>query len=181
MRKRIELDETGQTFEITVPFPIWVKPKAKGDAPMCTALYWAREIAEQWVAEHPNNYPPIVINITSGIPSDGDFIKPAHQVHQVGTTNGQTLLYNFYIAESNESPVTYPASEQELPNDYYANQLFSISSVIPETSRNLLQSFIGKLVPKAARGLVFNGDASSLRMMFPFIDMPASLPLDPNR
>ena len=69
----------------------------------------------------------------------------------------------------------------DLPNDPYARHLFNMSSVIPETSRSLLESLLGSPVQPGARGMIFNGDASSIRLMFNFVSAPATQPLDPNR
>src|ERR1700694_194718 len=99
MRRRREIDDTGMEIEVEVPIPLWVRPHAgDDDAPMCAAFQRAQELAEQWVANHPNNHPPIVINITGGIASDGDPTKPALRLSRVSTTDGQTLLYNVHIS-----------------------------------------------------------------------------------
>jgi hypothetical protein len=183
-RKRKEIDDTGQEIEISVPFPIWVKPIVGGGTPMCAALSRACELAQQWVEDHPDNYPPVIINVTDGMATDGyaeDLAEIASQICQVSTSDGQALLFNVHITDINMAPVTYPAHDNELPNDKYARTLFSISSIIPETSRNLLSSLLGRVVEPEARGLIFNGDAASVRLMFVFASVPGTQPLDPNR
>src|SRR5260370_11512098 len=56
---------TGMEVQRTIDVPIWVRPKADGGTPMCAALQRAKELASQWAASHPDNYPPVVINVTS--------------------------------------------------------------------------------------------------------------------
>lgn len=181
MRKQMEMDEVGQMFEIQVPFPVWVKAKAGGGTPMCAALSRARDLAQSWAYSHPNNYPPVIINVTDGAATDGDPLPLSYEIGQISTSDGQALLFNVHITNLPDAPVMYPASEAELPNDKYARLLFSISSVIPEQSRQQLESLLGRPVPPGARGLIFNGDATSVRQMFTFASVPATQPLDPNR
>jgi hypothetical protein len=180
MRKRKDMDDTGVEIEVQVPFPIWVRPKAGGGTPMCAALRQARELAERWAASHPNSYPPVIINVTDGAATDGDPTRIAQEITQVSTVDGQALLFNVHITNLPDQPVAYPVSENELPNDKYAKLLFSISSIIPESSRALLETLLGRPVPPGARGLIFNGDATSVRLMFNFASKPRTQPLDPN-
>jgi len=49
---------------------IWIEPKAENDAPMAEAFEKTFEILTHWVAHNPYSTPPIVINITGGIPND---------------------------------------------------------------------------------------------------------------
>ena len=181
LRKRKEIDDTGSFYEVEIPFPIWIKAKHGGGTPMCAALRRAYDMASQWAINHPNNYPPVIINLTDGMSTDGDPLGLAQQMTQISTTDGNALLFNVHITGVKASPVLYPASEIELPNDSYARHLFSMSSVIPETSRALLESLLGTPVPPGARGMIFNGDASSIRLMFNFVSAPATQPIDPNR
>lgn len=181
IRKRKEVDDTGNFYEVEISFPIWIEAKHGGGTPMCAALRRAQDMASQWVMSHPNNYPPVIINLTDGMATDGDPINIAQQITQVATSDGNALLFNVHITSINASPVLYPVSESDLPNDQYAKQLFKMSSIIPETSRTLLESLLGRPVPLGARGMIFNGDASSIRLMFNFVSAPATQPLDMNR
>jgi hypothetical protein len=86
-----------------------------------------------------------------------------------------------HITTLSDQEVRYPADEFELPNDRYAKLLFSMSSAIPETSRQQLESLLGQPVSAGARGMIFNGNATSIRLMFTFASLRATQPLDPNR
>ncbi|MFL5628221.1 MAG: VWA domain-containing protein [Ktedonobacteraceae bacterium] len=180
-RMRKETDLTGHTYEQEVDFPIWVDPMVGGGTPMRMALMRAYELAQQWADEHPYNYPPVIINVTDGMSTDGDPSSVAAEICQISTTDGQAILFNVHITNIRASTVMYPSSEDELPRDKYAQLLFAMSSTIPETSRALLSSLLGYSVPSGARGLIFNGDAASVRQMFVFASVPATQPLDPNR
>ncbi|GCE18590.1 hypothetical protein [Dictyobacter kobayashii] len=179
-RKRTEIDDTGQEIEITVPFPVWVKAKAGAGTPMCMALEQARDLAQEWASNHPDSYPPVIINVTDGIASDGDPLAVAQEISQIRTNDGQALFFNVHITDFNLSPIVYPANSEELPEDAYARSLFEISSEIPESSRQLLRSLLGKDIQPGARGMIFNGDAASVRQMFIFASVPATQPLNVN-
>lgn len=173
MRKRKEIDETGMEIEFEVPFPIWVEPRTRGNAPMCAALGAARDLVGRWVSDHPDSYPPIIMNISPGSVDDGDPTKQLRQIRQVSTKLGQTLIYNICIADSNSAPIYFPASEHELPSEASsARQLFSMSSVIPTLYRRQLNAFSGleRHIPIGSRGFIYNGDITALRYVLPRLD-----------
>ncbi len=181
MRKQKETDDSGREYETQIPFPIWVRPKADMGTPMCTALQRAWELANDWAYSHPDNYPPVIINVTDGMATDGDPAPIAQQLMQIATNDGQALLFNVHITTLSDPEVRYPASEHDLPMDRYARLLFDISSPIPETSRQQLESLLGQPVQMHARGMIFNGSATSIRLMFNFASLRATQALDPNR
>lgn len=177
-RKKKEIDELGQEVEVMLPFPLWVKPQATGNTPMCAALERAAVLAANWAEGHPDSYPPVVINITDGMATDGDMSVPARKLCQVQTRDGAALLFNVHITTLTNSAVAYPADDRELPSDQVARFLFSISSAIPESGRTFLQPLLGRTLRPGARGFIFNGDALSLRQMFVFATAPATQAAD---
>jgi hypothetical protein len=170
---------TGMEVQRTIEVPIWVDAKAANGTPMCGALERAIELARQWVASHPDNYPPVIINVTDGESTDGDPIARANELRQISTSDGEALLFNVHITERKSMPVFYPASEQDLLGDKYAQILFRMSSEIPDTSRALLQGS-GNFLPEGARGMIYNWDATSVRQMFHFGTVAATMPQNPN-
>jgi len=176
MRKTKEMDDTGKIIEIPVPFPVWVHPKVGGGTPMLQALRQARDLAQHWAIEHPDNYPPVVINVTDGM-AEGDLIQASQDIAQIATSDGQAVLFNVHISHLPDPEVKFPFSDTELPNDPFAKLLFAMSSVIPETSRIRLESMMGRAVPAGARGMIFNGDAASVQLMFNFA---TRIQIDPN-
>jgi hypothetical protein len=180
-RKRREIDETGMAYEIEVSFPVWVKPVAGAGTPMCGALRRAADLAQRWASQHPEHYPPVIINVTDGMATDGDPAPVAMDLTRIATQDGAALLFNVHITSINSAPVEYPSHESELPNDRYAYQLFSMTSLIPETSLTQLSAMLRREIMPGARGLIFNGDAVSIRQMFVFASLPATQSLDPLR
>ena len=76
-RTSVDVDPIGKLFERTVKFRVWVKAIQGGGTPMCAALRRAHELAKQWASNHLGSYPPVVINVTDGMATDGD---PYHQL-----------------------------------------------------------------------------------------------------
>lgn len=179
-RTKKEMDDTGNIIEVPVYFPVWVESVASGGTPMCAALGKAKELAEQWVSAHPENYPPVVINVTDGAATDGDPITPAKELLSVRTSDGETLLFNCHITEKPDPTVEFPVSDSGLPNDQFAKPLFDMTSVIPETAIKNIAGATGTTLAIGSRGFVFNGDAASVRQMFIFATVGAQA-LDPNR
>lgn len=177
-RIKREIDEVGMEIEIPVAFPLWVKATADGGTPMCGALRLARDLAFDWATDHYDNYPPVIINVSDGMANDGDPTEVAKEFSDISTNDGQTLFFNVHITDINSAPVSYPASEGELPKDRYAKKLFAMSSYIPDTSRARLQSMLNRSVSPGAKGMIFNGDAASVRQMFVFASVPATKPLE---
>src|SRR5450759_1590201 len=88
--KRVD-DGAGGILDQSVKFPIWFDAVARGGTPMCEALRRAETILSTWVADHPDCFPPIVINITDGESTDGDPITAAEAVRCVSSNDGETL------------------------------------------------------------------------------------------
>ncbi len=175
-RKRQELDDSGRQYEVEEQFSVWVDPVADGGTPMCAALARARELAERWVAANPKNYPPVVVNVTDGMATDGsaDDVRTAAQaITKLATEDGAALLYNCHISELADGAVEFPSSELDIPDNEYASLLFSISSEIPETGRTIYEQFNKRPLVAGTRGYVFNGDAISVRKLLNFASVGA--------
>ena len=55
---------------ITRELPIWIEPQYDGSTPMCAAFRKASEVVHAHMEDYPDSFPPIVINITDGWPTD---------------------------------------------------------------------------------------------------------------
>jgi hypothetical protein len=155
-RKVTVEDGAGGLTERSVRFPIWFRPVADNGTPMCGALSLAYTILENWVRDHPNAFPPIVINITDGQPTDGDPVPQAQRIQQLATSDGNVLLFNLHISETQAQPLLYPDQEASLPDDY-ARMLFRMSSVLPPHMVKAAQAE-GLPISPNSRGFVFNAN-----------------------
>lgn len=149
--------DTGEPEEIEKKIPIWYEPVVEGRAPLCSALRYARGVLEKWAVEHPDSFPPIVINITGGEYSDGDhadLVAEAHRLTEVATRYGNTLLFNIYLSEIPPHEIIFPSEANELP-DEFARALFEASSIIPDPILKRL-NWGEKVLSPGARGLLCN-------------------------
>jgi len=150
-------DGAGGILEQEIKLPIWVDAVAENGTPMTSAFNRARTILEPWVAQHAASFPPIVINISDGAPTDGDPSAAANALTQLATSDGSLLLFNVNISAGAGSPIEYPSTDELLP-DEHAKLLFSISSVLPPFMRNAAAQ--EELHTTAdSRGFVFQADA----------------------
>jgi Mg-chelatase subunit ChlD len=94
-------DGAGGLVDQTVKFPIWFDPVANGGTPMCAALGRATTILQGWLAQHPDCFPPIVINITDGEATDGDPTGPAKTLTSLSSSSATcfSLTCSFFAKE----------------------------------------------------------------------------------
>lgn len=162
-RTRTIDDGAGGLFQQKIKFPIWLDPKAQGQTHMREALNLARDLISDFIGNYPDCYPPIVINITDGEPSDappGEVEAAAQLLRSVASTHGNVLLFNIHISPEDAPKLEYPSQENQLQNPY-ARLLFRMSSPLPPA---MVSQAIGAEVHIAdgARGFVFNGDLVSV-------------------
>ncbi|NDJ61746.1 MAG: VWA domain-containing protein, partial [Chloroflexi bacterium] len=166
-------DGAGGLVEQKVRFPIWFQPVAYGGTPMSGALREATRITKQWLSEHPDCFPPIIINITDGEATDGQPSPPAEELRNLSSSDGNVLLFNAHISSKGGATFEFPSSEVELP-DRYAKQLFSMSSVLPDYMRDAAEQE-GYMVAEESRGFVFNADIVSVIRFLDIGTRPSNL------
>lgn len=156
-----EPDGAGGVVEVTRKFPVWLRAEAGYGTPMCEALTAASKAIEEWTAQNPDSYPPMVISVTDGDATDGNPVPMAQKIMAHKTNDGNTLIYNAHLSEMSAVPVQYPADEGDLPPDEYAERMFRMSSEFPEPVRALAAD-LGLPVTEGSRGYVFNADMVAL-------------------
>ena len=127
---------------------------------MCAALQKAHDIVSGFVKEHPACFPPIVINITDGKPSDGDPRPQAAALRAIASQDGNALFFNLHISACGEKPILFPSSESVLP-DNHARLMFRMSSSLPPAMLRQAQILEMPVSPGAV-GFGFNADMASL-------------------
>ncbi len=143
-----------------VRFPIWFEPLANGQTPMCAALDRASAILSTFLVDHPDCYPPIVMNLTDGEANDGHPDEPAARLRQLSSGDGNVLLFNLHVSERAGEAIEFPDSESRL-TDKFARLLFRMSSTLPPaTWDEARQAGVGATA--STRGFVFNADMASV-------------------
>jgi hypothetical protein len=150
-------DGAGGIVEQSVRIPVWFEPVADGGTPMCRATAEAKRILEEWIAGHPDSYPPTVIHITDGQSTDGNPTERLRELTDLSTSDGNVMLFNIHLsAKDNAEPVTFSDSSDDLP-DTYSKMLYETSSPLTPTMRGLAKEH-GFDTSEDSRCFVLNGD-----------------------
>jgi hypothetical protein len=153
-------DGAGGIITQEIDFAVWFDPVANGRTPMCSGLEKARQILADWVQNHSSAYPPMIINITDGLVTDGDPTQIAQSIMKLSTDDGNTLIYNCHISGESSAKVVFPDNDSGLPGQY-AQMLFNMSSILPEKIRGEAQKLSYAVSPQT-RGFAFNTDLVDL-------------------
>lgn len=155
-RIKKEDDGAGGLVERKIKFPVWFEAEAYGGTPMCGALVKAAEELANWCDEHPDSYPPTILHITDGEANDDNPEPIAAKLGTLSTNDGEILIFNLHVSDSNAQPVIFPSSGDGLPNQF-AEMLFRMSSVLPDHLKGCAQEK-GIKTDGEARGFIFNAD-----------------------
>jgi hypothetical protein len=170
--KKVE-DGAGGLVEQPIRFPVWFDPMAHGATPMCQALTLAHEVLGRWLPQHPDSFPPIVINITDGEATDGNPVGAAQTLRNLANNDGSVLLFNIHLSSKGARPIEFPDTTDSLP-DQYAKQMFELSSALTPTMRAIAQQE-GYATSEASRGFVFNADMVSVIKFLDIGTRPSNL------
>jgi hypothetical protein len=157
-------DGAGGLLEIK--FPVWYRPplpEQMAGTPMCGVLERCYTVAAEWVAAHPDSFPPVVIHLTDGESTDGNPEPVAEQLKSLATSDGSLLLFNCHLSSSTADPVLFPADEGGLA-DEYSRMLYRMSSELPDKLRQMAEV---KNLPAGpgSRGMAFNADGTRMLLL----------------
>ena len=170
--KKVE-DGAGGLIEQAIRFPVWFDPVGHGATPMCQALTQAQTILSNWLPQHADSFPPIVINITDGEATDGNPTAAAAAVRALQNNDGNVLLFNIHLSSKGGKPIEFPDSGANLP-DKYAELMFDLSSPLTATMRSIAEQE-GLAVSESSRGFVFNADMVSVIKFLDIGTRPSNL------
>lgn len=144
--------------------PVWFEPVAEGWTPMCKALEYATVVTGRWLQEHPDCYPPVIINITDGVSTDGSPIELADQLKRMGSSDGNVMLFNLHISQMTSAEQIFPNDLRTIA-DENARTLFQMSSPLTAKMQAYLrENYPAYEVNEYSRGFVYNGDIVSVIM-----------------
>ncbi|MEY2776721.1 MAG: hypothetical protein RLY30_819 [Pseudomonadota bacterium] len=147
-------DGAGGMITQGIKFPVWLEPQAKGGTPMRKAIRMAAETVAAWCDEHPRSYPPTILHVTDGDPTDGDPEPMAEGLRQIGTDDGDLLLFNLHVGGGHARPIRFPLRESEI-TDPYGQMLFRMSSDLPDPIAHAARER-GYDVDAGAKGFFYN-------------------------
>jgi hypothetical protein len=174
-RVKKESDGAGGFLEVNHKFPVWVEAAAHGQTPMCKALIEADRLLLEWVAEHPDSYPPTVINITDGESNDGDPRVPAAALREITTSDGASVLLTVHLSSHQfANQIFFPDQIEQMP-DHVSKKMFEMSSLLTQKMRQTGQDLLGIDLSETARGIVYNADIAGLVQALEIGTRPANL------
>ncbi len=153
-------DGAGGLVEQKVKFPIWLDSKSGGGTPMVQALTRAEALVSGWADKNPAGFPPVVLHLTDGESTDGNPTDIATKIRSQLTTDGNVLLFNLHVSALGGKPISFPASETELP-DQFSRLLFGMSSLLPSQMRTLAATQ-GHRAEEGSKGFVYNADVAGI-------------------
>lgn len=113
----------------------WIESRHDGrQTRMDLVLKRAKELAESWIKDHPDSYPPTIIHIT-----DGEFVgttreavmREVNEIKSLYTSDGNVLLFNIHVTPSYSDVVKLPVSRNEVDDNEYSTLLYDMSSLLP--------------------------------------------------
>lgn len=156
----------GRSVETIVERRCWIEPMAKGRTPMGKALGLARRMCQSWCRKHPENFPPIVINITDGEATDAtseEILSLGQSLRSVATNDGNLLLMNIHLASEHDTPsepLRFPSEGAPLPRNRYAQTLYDISSPLPPFYNAAIEELTA--TPPPYRAICYNASLDEL-------------------
>jgi hypothetical protein len=153
-------DGAGGIMEVPMNVAVWIDPVTNGPTPMVEAFQTAEKVVSAWCHLHPTSFPPIVINLTDGVSTDGDPSAAAEATRSVGTDDGRTLVFNLHLSALGAAEVVFPSSTSVLV-DQHASRLFEMSSELPAQMAEAA-SGLGYRIAAGARGFLYNAQVTSV-------------------
>jgi uncharacterized protein YegL len=163
----IEQNIRGKIVYADTVYLKWIEPKAVFRTPMNSAMLLALDLLQEWIVNHKGKdvYPPTIINITDGQLTDATFeevLKTAQRIKQLHTIDGNVLVFNLHIAESDDTSVLFPQGKDELPNDMFAGLLFDMSSDLPSIYDIEVSALTNKDKNGTYTGMSYNANLSEV-------------------
>ena len=140
---------------------------------MCAALVLAAQSLLDWADAHPSAFPPVLIHLSDGEPTDGDPEPLSHDIRQISTDDGQVTFMNIHISGVSSREIAFPDSDQTLP-DQYARLLFRMSTILPPAMTSRAREH-GFEVHDESRAFMFNAKAEKIVQFFDIGTRPSNL------
>ena len=146
----------------TAEIPRWLEIAPNGRTPMLMAFRTARSVVEQHISDYPNSFPPVVLNISDGEPTDcGEpidwelLVSECDSIRSLGSEGSRPIICNVHLDPiGQDSPSLYPAEPPRVSG--VESGLWLASSKIPE--------HMAPLVP----GVPADADRTNERRFFVF-------------
>lgn len=150
-------DGAGGLVDTSVKFPIWFDAINEGGTPMKEAFSKANQIIDSWLTDHPDCFPPVVINITDGESTDGSPLDGMNELKSKVSSDGNVILFNVHASARAANPLSFCGASTTLP-DQYAQLMFDGASFLPDFMKQVAKQDYQMALPEDAKAFVLNGD-----------------------
>lgn len=175
-REKLESDGAGGVIKVTTKFPLWIESYALGRTPMCDALGRVKLIVENWVQEHPNSYPPTIINFTDGEANDdGDPSAICQALKSVRTNDGDTLVFTLHVSSNQFSQSVVCPDVDELLPDTPSKRMFDMSSSLTDSMIKMAKDDFQIDLPIGAKAFVYNANIEQLVTLLDIGTRPSNM------
>ena len=131
-------DGAGGIIEETKVFLVWVDPVSEKGRHMRQAFEHAYQILRDWVGNHEQSFPPVIINICYGEGDDGNPNEAAERIKTLRTKDGPVLLFNIQMSSVTYLDVVFQDSATKL-SPQASRSLFQISSILPDNMKQTVK------------------------------------------
>lgn len=157
--------------EQPVKFPVWFEPRSHGKTSMCAGLTGAIDVLSTWCSQNVGSFPPTVLHVTDGHPTDGNPEPIADKLKGLATEDGACLLFNLHVDVGKGVPLVFPNDERVL-RDRFGKALFRMSSTLPPHAARAAKEK-GYDIRAGSRGFIFNGGLEAIADFFDIGTRPA--------
>ncbi len=124
------------------------------------AFLMAKSIITDFLLTYPNCFPPLILNLTDGQPTDANPIPTAGELKALKSHDGNPIVFNAHLSSLPAAPIAFPSEETNLP-DVFAKALFRMSSILPPKFMTSAMEE-GYTLVGPSRGFMFNADLVSV-------------------
>ena len=153
--------------------PYWIEIDPNGSTPMRGAIIRASEIVKKHCELFPDSFPPTVINISDGEPTDSgdpidwdDLERECQSITACSTNNGNAIFCNVHLDPLGEEEILlYP---EKPGTSEHQRGLWMMSSEVPNDLYPLLFSEGLDETPSNRRFYVYNADLPAFQKFLKF-------------
>ena len=159
-----------------VEVPRWLQLDPHGRTPMLAAFRIARRAVEQHIEEYPDSFPPVVLNISDGEPTDCGkpidwelLLSECDSIRSLGAGENQPIVCNVHWdPEGRAPPSLYPSEPPQAGG--IESGLWEASSTIPAHMAPLVPT-AGVGDPEGRRFFVYNSNVIHFHEFLQFSTM----------
>jgi len=156
-----------------VEMPIWICLHASGSTPMLAAIKGVASIVEAHCVAYPDSFPPTVINISDGEPTDAGvpvdwnaLVEASEDIRSYSTNQGSVLLCNVHLDPLGlGARLEYPDSPGP---ERHQRGLWEMSSVMPAEIISAIFASSDADTFGARRFYVYNADLPAFEKFLQF-------------